>query len=159
MKGLKKKICKVLSVVLSVMITVSAFSGFATTSVSAATVADQSGSYVYTELEDGTIEITSCTLNGEVNIPSYIDGKKVSSIGGYAFGGEGIGSVSIPETVATIQDKAFYNCDDLKEVNFSEGLKYIGKNAFYGCPIAELTFPETLEEIADYAFESNYVID
>ena len=159
MKGFKKRVCKVLSVVLSVMMTVSAFSGFSTTSVSAATVSDQSGNFIYTELEDGTIEITSCNLVGEVEIPSYIDGKKVTTIGGYAFGGEGIESVTIPETVVTIQENAFYNCDALKEVNFSEGLKYIGGNAFYGCPISKLTFPETLEEIADYAFESNYVID
>ncbi len=153
MKGLKKRVCKVLSVVLSVMMIVSAFSGFATTSVSAAIVEDQSGNFLYTDLEDGTIEISKCFIDGDVDVPSYIDGKKVTSIGEYSFN-DGVTSVSIPETVVTIQDNAFYDCYSLKKVKFSEGLKYIGEHAFTFCDIEELSFPETLEEIGDEAFSS-----
>ncbi len=157
MKSFKKKACKVLSAVLSVMMTATAFTGFTTTSVNAATVADQSGNYVYTDLEDGTIEITKCNSNGDVKIPSEIDGKKVTTIGEYAFS-DGVTSVSIPESVVTIQDYAFYNCYSLEKINFSEGLKYIGEEAFYSCNLQKLTFPETLEEIDDYAFSGNYDI-
>ena len=157
MNNLKKKACKVLSVALSIMMTATAFTGFSTTSVNAATVADQSGNYVYTDLEDGTIEITKCVVNGSVDIPSEIDGKKVTSIGKYAFA-DGITSVSIPESVVTIQDNAFYNCYSLEKINFSEGLKYIGKDAFYSCSLQKLNLPETLEEIDDYAFSGNYNI-
>ena len=121
MKGLKKRVCKVLSVVLSVMMTVSAFSGFATTSVSAVAEADQSGNFNYITLEDGTIEITGCNLIGDIDIPSYIDGKKVTSIGEYSFT-NGIESVSIPETVVTIQDYAFYDCNSLKKLSFQKVL-------------------------------------
>ena len=121
MKGLKKRVCKVLSVVLSVMMTVSAFSGFATTSVSAVAEADQSGNFNYITLEDGTIEIVACHLNGDVKIPSTIDGKKVTSIGEFSFT-NGIESVSIPETVVTIQDYAFYDCNSLKKLSFQKVL-------------------------------------
>ncbi len=157
MKSFKKKACKVLSAVLSVMMTTTAFTGLMTTNVSAATVLDQSGNFVYTDLDDGTIEITKCNSNGDVDIPSSIDGKKVTTIGEFAFS-DGVTSVSIPESVVTIQDYAFYNCYSLEDIEFSEGLTYIGKEAFYYCNIQELTLPETLEEIDEMAFSGNYSI-
>lgn len=157
MKSFKKKACKVLSAVLSVMMTTSALTGIMTTNVSAATIADQNGNFVYTDLDDGTIEITKCNSNGDVDIPSSIDGKTVTTIGEYAFS-DGVTSVSIPESVKTIQDYAFYNCYSLEDIEFSEGLTYIGKEAFYSCNIQALHLPETLEEIDDYAFSGNYGI-
>ena len=157
MKSLKKKACKVVSVALSIMMTATAFTGFSTTNVSAATVTDNSGNFVYTDLDNGTIQITKCIANGDVDIPSVIDNKKVTSIGEYAFT-DGVTSVSIPESVVTIQNYAFYNCYSLEDIEFSEGLKYIGEEAFYNCNIGELNFPETLEEIDDGAFSGNYSV-
>ena len=44
------------------------------------------GDYNYTELDDGTVEITSYnSSDDDVVIPSKIKGKKVTSIGSYAF--------------------------------------------------------------------------
>ncbi len=45
-----------------------------------------SGDYQYTELEDGTVEIATYVGGAkEVTIPSTLDGKAVTSIGGEAF--------------------------------------------------------------------------
>ena len=156
MKCIKKKIYKMLSVALSVMITATAFTGFSSTNASASTI--QSDKFAYRDLTDDTIEITSCSVKGKVEIPSAIDGKKVTSIGEYAFK-DGVTSVSIPESVVTIQNYAFNNCYSLEIINFSEGLKYIGKEAFCGCSLQKLDFPETLEEIDDSAFSSMYNIN
>ena len=63
--------------------------------------------------------------------------------------------VFIPKSVEEIEDNAFKNCENLKEVAFEEGsaLKIIGKCAFSGCKrLAEMTFPEGLEKINSFAF-------
>ena len=73
--------------------------------------------------------------NGEdvnVTIPDNVD-----CIASRAFSGLNIQSVTIPGTVETIEEMAFYNCAKLKRVTFNKGLKEIGKKAFANCPALE----------------------
>ena len=42
-------------------------------------------------------------------------------------------SLTIPDTVTTIVDYAFKDCDDLTAVHIPVSVTYIGKEAFYGC--------------------------
>ena len=68
--------------------------------------------YIYTLLEDGTVEITMYTGKAtELEVPSKLDGYVVTSIGKGAFSG----------------------CDNLSSITLPEGLKSIGKGAFSGC--------------------------
>ena len=46
---------------------------------------------------------------------------------------EPTGSLTIPDTVTTIVDYAFKDCDDLTAVHIPVSVTYIGKEAFYGC--------------------------
>ena len=54
-----------------------------------------------------------------------------------------------------INDKAFYNCSDLREVILNEGLVKIGYMSFMLCrSIQRVTFPSTVTEIDVQAFDS-----
>lgn len=88
--------------------------------------------YRYRELEDGTLEITGYQGNDtELVIPAEINGKRVTSIGSYAFDG----------------------CSSLTGIELPAGITSIGVNAFSGCrSLTEIKLPESLTIIGDYAF-------
>jgi hypothetical protein len=74
----------------------------------------------------------STTLGTSITIPNVIDGHLISGLG----------------------DQVFMDRKELKEVNFSEGLRTIGAKAFANCENLEKigNFPKTLRYIGDYAF-------
>ena len=81
------------------------------------------------------------------------DGTNVITKG--QFSGKNMYRVFIPKSVEKIENSAFKNCENLKEVVFEEGsrLKIIGGDAFRDCKcLAEMTFPEGLEKINSFAF-------
>ena len=62
--------------------------------------------------------------------------------------------VRFHSSVTEVEDNAFYNCTQLKEVVFNNGLKKIGRAAFDHCTsLSSITFPSTVIEIGSYAFE------
>lgn len=66
-------------------------------------------------------------------------------------------SISIPNTVISIGEDAFYNCISLVNVNFESDsqLKSIEDGAFNCCySIKQISLPDGLEEIGSYAFKS-----
>lgn len=97
----------------------------------------------YEELDDGTIEITGNTWDDEeteeiegpteYQIPSQIGGKVVTSIGDEAFQKcHSLVSVSIPESVLTIDNFAFENCKNLTYVSIPDSVTFIDADAFNG---------------------------
>ena len=70
----------------------------------------------YEELDDGTVEITRFVSSSstDIELPSVIDGKSVTSIGDRAFDGYNIEncsnltSIIIPDSVTSIGNYAFY---------------------------------------------------
>ena len=55
-------------------------------------------------------------------------------------------SVSLPNTIKTIGNRAFYMCDNLQNLNIPTHIKIIGSEAFYNCQgLSTLIFPSTLE--------------
>ena len=64
-------------------------------------------------------------------------------------------SITLPYTVTEICSYTFYNCKQLREVIFNEGLQKIGPYAFHNCiSLSSITFPSTITEIGSYAFYS-----
>lgn len=54
-------------------------------------------------------------------------------------------SVTIPSSVKTIGDSAFYNCGNLSSVTVCEGVETIGQNAFRACAnLGSIAFPPVL---------------
>lgn len=61
-------------------------------------------------------------------------------------------SVKLPDSLESIGEKAFVYCEQLKTVQFGNGLKTIGKDAFGHTGVISLKFPDSLESIGDWAF-------
>ena len=116
--------------------------------------------FVYEINEDGQ----TCTIigyegkeQGDLIIPSVIDGYTVTAIGDSAFFAcKGFtGDIVIPDTVTVIDQCAFYYCDGVKgELILSDKLEEIRPHAFVGCDklSGALNLPETLKKIGRTAF-------
>ena len=86
-----------------------------------------------------------------IEIPSKWNGKTIASIGSNAFESTSITSVNIPNTVESINQFAFRNCESLETVSLKSGLKTIGSGVFSGCTSLEsIVLPESLEMIDSY---------
>ena len=114
--------------------------------------------YLYDELTDGTIKITS--YNGEdetVVIPSEISGKTVTQIGDRAFQGRvNIKSVQFPDTLLSIGEGSFYGCSGLSSVNIPGSVKSIGDNAFSYCQeLEKITIPKGETELGSWVFQNS----
>ena len=116
--------------------------------------------FVYTPNEDGV----ACTITGyegiqqgDLVIPSTIDGLAVTTIGESAFyrcmGFDG--KLIIPDSVTDIKAGAFVECRNITEIVLSSNLKSIGGVAFAGCTgiRGDLMLPNSLESVGRLAFE------
>ena len=80
----------------------------------------------------------------------------VTAIGDRAFRYTKVDSVYVPETVGTVIQYAFANCDNLAYVSLPDSIKSLGMAAFYKCPnLKEIELPDSLEEIGGYAFSGS----
>ena len=110
---------------------------------------------VTNELEDGTLEITGYVGNSATyEIPTVIDGKKVTKIGNSAFSGcVELTSVTIPDSVVYIGASAFAGCTLLENIVMPNSLTYIYRGAFSDCSsLKEITIPASVTYIGDEAF-------
>ncbi|MBQ8381281.1 MAG: leucine-rich repeat protein [Clostridia bacterium] len=69
-----------------------------------------------------------------------------------ALGNDTVTSVVIPEGVDTINQYAFYNCENLSSVTLPESCKTIGEYAFANCGLLVDVNFENVNTIYDYAF-------
>ena len=76
---------------------------------------------------------------------------RVTSIG-TAFPYSYITSVTIPNSVTSIDDEAFEWCRSLTSVNIGDGVKTIGNYAFSGCNLTSVKIPSSVTIIGDNAF-------
>ena len=84
----------------------------------------------YNVTDTGEIEIAKCNKDAAtvVNIPTEIDGKPVTSIGKHAFSGFSLTEITIPDSVASIGEYAFYGCTSLTEITIPESVTKIGES-------------------------------
>lgn len=75
--------------------------------------------------------------------------KEVKVIAKKAFYGcENLISVSLPNTLVTIEDYAFWGCSSLRDINLPNGLTTIGNKTFVGCnDLESVTIPNSVTYI------------
>lgn len=101
-------------------------------------------------------QISMKSYKGDIIIPETVENDgdiySVTKIGSYAFSATGVTSISLPCTIKSIDEYAFYECHQLKTVELSEGLESIGKDAFLGSSIEKIEIPSTVKIIGERAF-------
>lgn len=133
--------------------------------------------YVFTDDGNayGVAAFTSKEIAEAYILPEY-NGKPVTIIFARAFANSNITRVTIPDSVTTIENEAFYNCDNLvsattgngvtsigdeafrdcdklKNMTIGNGVTMIGKNAFSECDnLTSVIIPDSVTTIDDYAF-------
>ena len=85
---------------------------------------------------------------------SFESGSLLTSIGGSAFQESGLTSITIPASVTSIGNDAFYSCNSLTSVSFESGsqLTSIGNYAFYSTGLTTITIPASVTSIGNDAF-------
>jgi len=95
------------------------------------------------------------TYSGSITIPSTANGYTVIAIGRAAFRSCALTSVSIPNSIVTIESYAFAYSADLEAITFSGPSKVesIGENAFYQCTnLQSIDIPNSVENIGNSVF-------
>lgn len=122
-------------------------------------------SFLYNLLPDGSgYEVfRGSNYSGKLIIPDSYKGLPVKRIAPSAFKtGAMVGywntkteEVVLPDTIEEIGMEAFAFCVNLKQIEFSNGLKIVDKGAFQGCKqLLKVTFQQGLVSIRDNAFKS-----
>ena len=94
----------------------------------------------------------------DINIPSQINGENVKVIGHSAFENMQITSVTLPETLVTIESYAFNN-NKIEKVVIPASVTSIGPNAFSNNQISQLEIKPTYLDIGEEAFNNNQLPD
>lgn len=88
-----------------------------------------------------------------VVIPSKINGVTVETIGHAAFFNSVVTSVTIPDSVTSIDDNAFGFCSQLTNISIPNSVTFIGFSAFNSCTsLKSITLPSSLSTIQSSAF-------
>lgn len=144
------------------------------------TISYEYNGFVYQVLPDNTVSIEKYKFNTEtVEIPSEIEGHKVSTISTYAFYNfDKLKYLTVPDTIEKIESGAFhgtsideetsnwYGCglyagnhllyitdDNDGSYSVREGTKTIADKALYNENISEIVLPDSLTRIGDYSFD------
>ena len=111
----------------------------------------------YEILPDNTLRLTEFrweTDELEVQIPPQIDGKNITVIGERAFLYCYSDTVILPETVTTIEPRAFAGCVYLNRMTIPSNCAVIGEGAFQDCKkLAAVMMSNSVKEIGRQAFD------
>ena len=85
---------------------------------------------------------------------NYTIPNSVTTIGDWAFADcDSLTSINIPNSVTTIEDWAFAGCDSLTSINIPNSVTTIGKGAFSHCDsLTSINIPNSVTTIEDGAF-------
>ncbi len=98
------------------------------------------------------------STKGNVEIPKYVtdsDGTKhkVVGIGDQTFNGcKGLTSITIPDSVTSIEHGAFSNCTGLTSITIPNSVTSIGQSAFNDSGLTSITIPNSVTSIGDNVF-------
>ncbi len=115
-------------------------------------VADGNSTYDSRDNCNAVIKTSSNTLI--IGSCATVIPASVTTLGEDCFYGSGITSITIPSTVTTFKDGIFKYCDQLADVNLSEGMTRVSGEMFRYCTgLQEIIIPSSLTGLAYYAFQ------
>ena len=109
----------------------------------------------------GTTAVTQYYSSGDYSytyyyIPSGLTTVTVTGgniLYGAFYGCTMLESITLPEDLTSIGEKAFYNCAGLSEIEIPDSVTTIGSYAFRGCTgLTEIEIPDSVTTIGSYAF-------
>ena len=89
-----------------------------------------------------------------IEIPSTIEGKKVTEIWKWAFKNTVLTTVKLPDTLKQISESAFED-NIIEKIEIPEGVEIIDKYAFKNNKLKAIKLPKSLKTIGDEAFYKN----
>lgn len=100
--------------------------------------------------------VTRTKLSGDqLDIPATLGGFPVTKIGYRAFRKSKFSAVTIPETVTEIEDRAFSDCKQLKEIRLPRNLQDLGEYTFSGCTkLSSVYFSQRLTSLEEGTFKN-----
>ena len=104
---------------------------------------------------------SGCSSLKEINVA--IDNTEFSSLGGVLFSKDKselilcpqrkTGSYTIPNSVTSVSDSAFFYCSSLTSITIPKSVTSIGHDSFCGCSsLTNITIPNSVTSIGDWAF-------
>ena len=105
--------------------------------------------------EDGFLYINKYLISSEFCTKNYVEIREGTQlIAGAAFlDNHSIVEVTIPDSIKCIGDYTFYNCTNLKNINWGRGLKNIGNGSFGECDsLTEISLPDSLITLGEFVF-------
>lgn len=91
-------------------------------------------SSLFTVTADGKITSFSSDANvEEVVVPRSVGQTTVTAIGAYAFENCTASAFFLPDTITTVENNAFLNCEKLTDLYMSDNIAKIDDKAFIGC--------------------------
>ncbi len=104
--------------------------------------------------ENGTMTVFPLSPKAAtvITIPAAINGIPVTAIGGFR-DCYNLTSITIPDSVTTIQSCAFVECHSLRSITIPSSVKIIANNVFEYCiSLESVTIPNSVTTIANEAF-------
>lgn len=135
-------------------------SGIITVNQAASTQPQKYNMIIYTTNDNQPIPVKAKDFDANITDHIYENGtgviildRMVTSIGDHAFWcNHSLTSMTLPNSVMTIEKLAFGDCTNLTSINIPNNVKSIGEQAFWNCRLKSITIPTGVTTIEGGAF-------
>ncbi len=119
-------------------------------------ISNESDEYESVAMDNGGVRLTEYKGNAEnVVVPARWKGRPVVELRRTFLKNKRVKSVTIPDSVTSIGDYAFYGCSSLTAITIPDSVTSIGWNAFDSCSsLTAITIPDSVTSIGWNAFDS-----